>query len=146
MSSAPFLVLSPPSIHPHTHTHTHTHTRARARTPQGLQWFVYSQATQAMTITKKLQKNYNLAIINRLTSNEINVPLLHLVLCRLLAIWAGFFPNRQLINDKGQQMKQRYVYFLVNILGCLWFTRERIKQCTTQIWWALRWSHKLHPA
>ena len=54
-------------------------------------------------------RKYNLAITNRLTSKEINVPLLH----RLHVSPLSFIGDDQIANnDKGQQIEQRYVYFV----------------------------------
>ena len=83
-----------------------------------------TQATQAMGITIN-GENCNLTIITRLTAKEMSCS----ICCPLSFIGdSGFFlfsrqssPKRKKskspINDKGQQMEQRYVYsFDVNLM------------------------------
>ena len=89
-------------------------TRARLSCAPCRARFPFQSATgnpsYGITINESNEKkNTILVITNRLTSKEINVPLLH----RLHVSPLSFIGDDQIANnDKGQQIEQRYVYFV----------------------------------
>ena len=86
-------------------------------------------------------RKYNLAITNRLTSKEINVPLLH----RLHVSPLSFIGNDQIANnDKGQQIEQRYVYFVWCHNLLLWYVLKRRRDRDTNVVYLITWRTKIY--